>query len=678
MLKTIALMLPLLTTTSFAQTEFVNTLMPQPASVQPASGALTLSAKTAVRVEAADSAALRAAVERMIIRLQNETVITFAAPMSSDGAAAITIRVGDVSRTLPALGDDESYRIVVENGAATIEAATYFGALHAFETFTQLVQPRDGGYIIPAVRISDAPRFAWRGLMIDTGRHFMPVAAVERTLDGMAAVKLNVLHFHLSEDQGFRVESRRYPKLTGMGSEGEFYTQEQMRGMISYAAARGIRVVPEFDMPGHATSWFVGYPELASGPGPYAPEKRFGVFDAAMDPTRESTYEFLDGFFGEMTELFPDQYMHVGGDESNGKQWKSNPQIVAFMKAHRMATTAELQTYFNKRLQQILRKYHRTMVGWDEILQPDLPPEIVVQNWHGIEFLINGAKQGHKGLLSQPFYLDHNYTAGQIFGVNPVPAGADLTPEQTKLILGGEACMWAEQIVDATIDSRVWPRAAAFAERMWSPESDTDVADMYRRLDVESLRLDALGLQHISGPLRLQREIAGEESAPALETLAAALRPVDFGQRSRRQHNTRDTPMTNFVDAVRPDPPLTQVLTRAIEAYLHAPSSAARDAARQELERTFRAWIATGPALDELALTQPRVNQVAERRKQIVALGQLGLAALEAHDAQRTLSAAQSEAAKQLLHEAAQPSDELVDIAAAAPMQTLVEAVAAK
>jgi hexosaminidase len=673
---TVVLLMSLSATITKAQTGFINTLMPLPAELHISHGDIILSPQTTFHLQATASPALQAAARRMIVRMQNRTDIQFAHPFTDDGSAAtVNIQVNDVTSTLPSLGDDESYRIDIEGGTATIRSGTVFGAYHGFETLLQLVQVESGRFVLPAVHIVDAPRFPWRGLLLDPGRHFLPVAAILRTLDGMAAVKLNVLHLHLTENQGFRLESLRFPKLQESGSEGLFYTQQQMREIVAYAAARGIRVVPEFDMPGHSTSWFAGYPELASAPGPYHPEHGFGIFDAAMDPTRESTYQFLDAFFAEMVKIFPDQYVHIGGDESNGRQWRSNPSIQAFMKAHHMADTKELQAYFNKRVQEILLKYHRTMIGWDEVLHPDLSPDVVIQNWHGIEFLINGAKQGHKGLLSQPYYLDHNYTAGAMFLTDPIPADSPLTPAQTRLILGGEACMWGEQVVDATIDSRIWPRSAAVAERLWSPQSDRDASDMYRRLEVESLRLDSIGIQQISGPQRQLRGIAGAESSPSLETFAAVLQPADFSQRSRRQHNTRDTPMTAMVDAVRPDPPLRQELGRWTNAYLQSTSGAMHDEAHHRLEALFRSWIATGPELDVLAQSRPQVAATSLRRQQLVSLGQLGLDAITAHEKSSKFTADQNAAASEFLKRAATPDDELVDFAVLDSMERLVGAV---
>ncbi len=192
----------------------------------------------------------------------------------------------------------------------------------------------------PAVHIEDHPRFPWRGLMMDVSRHWMPVDVVKRNLDAMAAVKLNVFHWHLSDDQGFRVESKRFPKLQELGSDGNFYTQDEIRQVVEYARARAIRVVPEFDIPGHTTSWFVGYPELASAPGPYKIERTWGIFQPTMNPAREETYQFLDAFIGEMAALFPDPYFHIGGDEVEETQWKQSASIQAFAREHQLAPAA--------------------------------------------------------------------------------------------------------------------------------------------------------------------------------------------------------------------------------------------------------------------------------------------------------------------------------------------------
>ncbi|MES2391511.1 MAG: family 20 glycosylhydrolase, partial [Acidobacteriota bacterium] len=292
------------------------------------------------------------------------------------------------------------------------------------------------------------------------------------------------------------------------------------------------------------------------------------------------------------------------------------------------------------------------------------------------DILVNGAKQGHKGLLSQPWYLDHSYSAGKMFAADPIPANLDLTPDQTKLILGGEACMWAEQITDTTIDAKIWPRAAAVAERLWSPRDDRDTDDLYRRLHVQSLRLDALGLDHLSGPQRGLRAIAGARSIPALDVFASTVQPVDFGVRSRIQHNTRYTPMTRFVDAVRFDPPITQEFAKLVDDYLARATPADHAVPRQRLDALFRAWITTGPALDQLAAERPQVAAVALRRHQLVQLGQLGLALQAAREDGKALNAAKREEANQLLRDAAKVDDELLDFIVLSPLRKLNDAVA--
>ena len=235
-------------------------------------------------------------------------------------------------------------------------------------------------------------------------------------------------------------------------------------------------------MPGHTSAWFVGYPDLASAPGPFHIEREFGVFDPVMDPTRESTYKFLDTFIGEMAAIFPDHFMHIGGDENNGVEWKANPRIQAFMREHNLQDTAALQNYFNQRLLKILEKHGKHMIGWDEILTPDLPKDIVVQSWRGFDSLATGARNGYSSILSAGYYLNLMSTAAAHYMVDPLPQANGLSPEQQARILGGEACMWTEQTTPQDIDSRIWPRTAAIAERLWSPREVDNVDDMYRRL----------------------------------------------------------------------------------------------------------------------------------------------------------------------------------------------------
>ena len=570
---------------------------------------------------------------------------------------------------MPALGDDESYALDVDTQHMALHARTEIGALRGMETLLQLVQPEGSGFVLPAVHIEDAPRFPWRGLLLDPGRHFLPVDVVYRTLDGMASVKLNVLHWHLTEDQGFRIESKVFPKLQGVGSDGLYYTQQQVKAVVAYAAARGIRVVPEFDMPGHSTSWMVGYPQLGSAPGPYEVQHTFGIHDQAFSPINEGTYRFLDAFFGEMSTLFPDAYVHIGGDESNGKQWRANPAIRAFMKAHGMTTTQELQAYFNKRIEKILEKHHKRMVGWDEILNPALPPDVVVQVWHGNQFLADAARQGHQGLYSQPYYLDNSHTAAAMFLADPVPEGANLTPDQLKKILGGEACMWGEHVTALSIDSRIWPRTAAVAERLWSPATDRDTDDLYRRLGVETLRLEAEGVPVVTETERRLLELAGTVHDEPLRLFAATLQPVDFGELFREQHTTQLTVLDHLVDAVPFDPPLRHELEVMVDGALRGDAGD-----EHKLDALFRSWVDAAPELDKLEAGSPLLQQAANRIADWPKLGAMGVAAL-GYLRTGSLAPVGWKAEQTALLQEATRHQELVDFVVLGPLGKLVDAV---
>ena len=323
---------------------------------------------------------------------------------------------------------------------------------------------------------------------------------------------------------------------------------------MDYARDRGIRVVPEFDMPGHTTSWFVGYPELASAPGPYQIERFWGIFDPCMDPTKEALYTFLESFLREMAGLFPDEYFHIGGDEVSGKHWKSNPDITAFKHKHGMKDNHDLQAYFNKKIQVILSKYGKKMVGWDEIFHPDLPKDIVVQSWRGQESLAKAAREGYMGILSHGYYLDHILPASFHYKVDPLDKGAaELNSEQKARIMGGEACMWGEFVTPETIDSRIWPRAACVAERLWSPQDIKDIEDMYRRLESVDRNLDWLGITHRSNyPLMLQN-LVGKYDIGSLKILADIVEPVKFYTRPNTREYTQMTPLNRLVDAARPE-----------------------------------------------------------------------------------------------------------------------------
>jgi hexosaminidase len=380
----------------------------------------------------------------------------------------------------------------------------------------------------------------------------------------MEAVKLNVFHWHLSDNQGFRVESKKFPLLQEKGSDGLYYTQEQVRQLIEYARDRGIRVVPEFDMPCHTTSWFVGYPQLASGKGPYDIERHFGIFDPVMDPTKPSTYSFLDSFIGEMAGLFPDAYFHVGGDECNGeekkeKEWDTNPDIQTFMRNHGMHSNEALQAYFTVKIQDLVAAHGKIAEGWDEVLQPGTPKDVVIQSWRswlGQAPLALAAKQGNRGVLSVDYGydLELNHSTAELYLVDPLGGdAAGLTPEQQSRVLGGEATLWSELISPANMDKCIWPRTAAIAERLWSPPEIRDVNSMYQRLAVVSQKLEAYGLNPRAITDEMLRRMSGESDPVPLKVLSMVVEPLKGYPREDNVTYSTFTPLNRLVDAVPPE-----------------------------------------------------------------------------------------------------------------------------
>ncbi len=653
--------------------------MPMPASVQRADGALTvtpakgLSAFT-FRYGATHDARLEAATMRMLTRLDRTCggdVRRSALSIQASANATLAIDVAGPGEAVQGIDEDESYTLKVMPAGATLTAATDVGAMRGMETLLQLAGDAGGACVLPAITIEDAPRFRWRGFMLDVSRHFEPVSVVERQLDGMAVAKLNVFHWHLSDDQGFRAESKKFPRLTANASGGECYTQDQMRQAGAYARERGIRVMPEFDMPGHTSSWILAYPELGAEKIDALPVT-FGIPQAELDPTRESTYKFLDAFIGEMSAIFPDAYFHIGGDETAGKGWLANPSIQAFMNKRGFAGPPELQAYFNQRLLPILKKHGKHMIGWDEILNPALPKDIAIQSWRGEEARAAGAKQGYQGILSAPYYLDAEKTSAQMFLADPLPANTTLDASEQKLILGGEVCQWAEQLYAETVDSRVWPRTLAIAERLWSPQSDRDVSYMYERLRRVSLELQDVGLRHLSGPAILRQNLAGNLHPEALDVLASVTEPDSFSDRYEGQHTDGYTSLDRLVDAVVADPPSRQQIAGDVDALAgrtkQQPSAKGtpdtggdvpegfaprRAEATEDLRRQFTAWQRSTPALLELAAETPRLNDTGALALQLGELGAIGLESLAYLDARTAPLESWAQHAQSIMDDAA-------------------------
>ncbi len=604
-------------------------LMPVPAHIETQEGKLAIDSGFRVALTGHSEPRLKASLERFTHRLEQRTGISLTSELAQNPREArLVVHCDAAGEKIQSLKADESYSLEVTPAQAQLSAPSPLGVMHGLETILQLVDLDSDSFYLPAVRIQDRPRFPWRGLLIDVARHWQPIEVIKRNLDGMAAVKLNVLHWHLSDDQGFRVESKVFPKLHTLGSDGNFFTQDQVREVVAYARERGIRVMPEFDMPGHTTSFFVGYPELASAPGPYQIERRWGVFDPCLDPSKEEVYTFLDSFVGEMAALFPDEYFHIGGAEVNGNQWNASASIKAFKEKNSLKNNEAFHAYFNKRLVSILARHGKKMIGWDEIFNPDLPRNIMVHSWRGQKSLADGARKGYQGILSYGYYLDHMLPASSHYQDDPLDKeAAGLTADEKALILGGEACMWSEFVTPENIDSRIWPRMAAIAERLWSPQAIKDNDDMYRRLDLVSRELEALGLTHRSSYKSMLQRLAGDHPWEPLEALADLVEPVKFYERGQTRAYTSLQPYNRFVDAVRPESDagrqFNQLVDQAVAEKFQTKETVAQ--LRQELAHWRMLQARTKPAIHHSFL----LKEVAPVAENVSALCATGLQALD-------------------------------------------------
>ena len=519
------------------------------------------------------------------------------------------------------INEDESYQLKTSSNKIIIEATTDIGVIYALETLLQLLDNNDTSYYFPEVSINDFPRFTWRGLMIDVARHFHPVAVLKRNLDAMAAVKMNVFHWHLTDDQGFRIESKTHPKLHQLGSDGQYYTQEQIKDVVQYASDRGIRVVPEIDVPGHATAILTAYPEIGSKDTIYSIERFSGIFDPTLDPTNEKTYEILGDLFAEMAELFPDKYFHIGGDENEGKHWDENKHIQSFKKKHNLQSNHDLQTFMNIRLEKILVKLGKSVMGWEEIMTDKMPKSALIHSWKGKNegvpqrsSLFLAAKKGYNTILSNGYYIDLMQPVSEHYLVDPLPKNNNLSAIEKARVLGGEATMWSELVTKLTIDSRLWPRTAAIAERFWSSEAIVDISNMYKRLGVISFRLEELGITHIRNRDVILRNITNNQNIEALITLTKVYEPLKIYSRNAggTEYKTY-SPFTLFADACTADASDAIIFKELVHNFI----SSKGENNKAEIISFFKKWAANYQQFNQIKKGSPLLKNIAPLSKNL-------------------------------------------------------------
>ncbi len=554
-----ALLMSTMTGTAIAGAQNVApALMPLPASVSFSPESFPLSGGISISWSRPPSPMLSRAAQRFTDRINALAGRILpapdpAAPDAKNAAIPVKIQVGDDPEALT-VHARENYSLSVSHDGVKLTADGPDGVIHGLATLTQLVTRDENGPMLAFATITDSPRFPWRGIMIDTSRHFMSTATIKRQIDAMELLKLNVLHLHLSDGTGFRVESKVLPELTIEGSHGQYYTRNEIRELIAYAADRGIRIVPEFDVPGHALALLLAHPELAAQkPVNPAPKNKN---TAALDPTVPGSLNLVRRLYGEMSRLFPDTCFHSGGDEVDPDEWLKNPKIVAYMKQNGFATPQALQAEFTAQVQKILAAQGKIMVGWDEVSEAPIPVDVIVDVWRSSKFIASASATHHPVIVSAGYYLDLLQPASQHYlvdpydpaangitkaqadvllrkGVNPdlvnaflkEPAPPPLTDEQKKYILGGEAPLWAELVTDEMLDARYWPRAAAIAERFWSPAFVRDVNDMYRRLAVVNSELQITGLHAQASTGRMAARLSRGNPDP-VQILVSATVPL--------------------------------------------------------------------------------------------------------------------------------------------------------
>ena len=609
-------------------------IVPAPKSISVSAGRspVRIEAGTSILVAADDPEALRVADYLRDLAAKTRGLDLATQSGGDDGGQTAIV----FKRTGHGAPGDEAYALSVSPHRITVSAATTAGLFYGATTLWQLLTPdaAQGAVDVPQLRIHDAPRFRWRGLLLDSARHYQSPDFIERLIDWMALHKLNVLHWHLTDDQGWRLEIKAYPKLTEVGAwrtppgeaaaadidpttrkprlYGGFYTQDQAREIVAYAAARNITVVPEIDMPGHALAAILSYPELSSdGPGDPAIEGDWGIFPYIYN-VDDHTFAVLEDVLSEVMAIFPSRYIHVGGDEAQKDQWKASPAIQARMKALGIKDEDALQSYFIRRIETFLDAHGRRLVGWDEILKGGLPPTATVMSWNGVDGAIAAAKAGHDAILtpSPTLYFDHRQSdlpdqppgRVDVIGLRDVydfdPAPAKLTRKERRHILGLQGNLWTEHVrTEDRVQAMAFPRAAAVAEVGWSPHARRNWDDFAARLPAEFDRYRALGLKADTAALEVSID---QHFYPTDNQVAVALSTeIGQGQIRYTTDGADPTPASPVYDL-----PLTLSLPTTLKAAAFRDGQVISPVAQQ----TFEALSVRHRASQELKLCSDKVG----------------------------------------------------------------------
>jgi len=508
-------------------------LIPKPSEMQIQGKSFTITRKTSILVSPGAEQIATYLQERL------KPATGYSLPVEtisgeSASAEGIVLRLDPSEEQL----GEEGYTLSSSKDAVVISAAAPAGLFYGVQTLRQLLPPRIEQrdrvtgieWVVPGVEITDRPRFQWRGMHLDVVRHMFPVEFVKKYIDLLALHKMNTFHWHLTEDQGWRIEIKKYPRLTGIGSKraatpipsdrhtldgepyGGYYTQEEVKEVVAYARDRFITVVPEIEMPGHSVAALAAYPELGCTGGPYEVRTRWGIAKDVYCAGNEKVYAFLEDVLSEVMELFPGEFIHVGGDECPKDRWEECEKCQAMIERQGLEDEHELQSYFITRIEKFLNQHGRRMIGWDEILEGGLAPNAAVMSWRGMEGGITAAGMGHDVVMSPTShcYFDYYQSADKdeeppaiggflplekVYSFEPIPE--DLPQDKTHHILGAQGNLWTEYIPTAEqAEYMAFPRACALAEVVWTPPSLHDYEDFIRRLPSLLEHLDGLDVNY--------------------------------------------------------------------------------------------------------------------------------------------------------------------------------------
>lgn len=633
-------------------------LMPAPRSATLGPAAFALPGSLSVRWDGIRLPVLTQAVERFRDRLSLLSGQAMRFQTGEGAPLTLTIRCLDRDPGFRGLAMKEDYTLDVASQGIVLTASGPAGVLHGLTTLLQLVGRDATRAVMTPAHIVDSPRFAWRGLMLDVSRHFMSVATLERQMDAMELTRLNVLHLHLSDGEAFRVESRLYPRLHRMGGQGGYYTQKDIRALVAYAARRGIRVVPEFDTPGHAFSIVEAYPQYASVT-PLDRSVRALLNRAALDPTQPGTYRMVSRLYREMAGLFPDRYFHIGGDEVTASQWTGTPRIAAYMAAHHYDTPREMQAGFTRRVVGDVSRMGKIAIGWDEVAQADIPAGTIVQVWRGQAHTASATAAGHQVIVSNGYYLDHLLPASAYYATDPLDTAASsanaegaakttapggtiagtaastLTPalsdEQKSLVLGAEASLWTEIVSEEMLDGRLWPRMTALAERFWSQPAACDSASLYPRLGVMQDRLEVLGVQAGPNSHRMLQRLAPGDTVAASVLLDVTSPVRNYGHNHefiqiRHKQTAQLQDLNHLADIASPDSFAAERFNRDALAYARGDKTL-----KPVLVRQLTLWADNVEAFARSAEIHPALRDSVPASERLGALAQAGLASLKVH-----------------------------------------------